>query len=933
MMGLSGGQDRGGYMNHVWHRRAAGRVSVLLVAVLAVPGLGAPAAATSAPTEVATGEGAVAAADRAAPLTDDEVGRWRVTPEGTGAWVVAWTSPTRLPVTDARPEFLRDGSVMGAPQIGADQRTLSLVIEGDTAPDVSDLDVVLSGRLLDEPERVAPPSPAPAYSAPADQSTLADDPGTPGTHPVVTDDYRLAPVKLPGMPAKVEMLGHVVRPEDATASSPLVLFLHGRHNPCYGRPTGSGDREWPCPAGMQPVPSHLGYRYIQQRLATQGYVTVSISANGINAQDWRLDDGGAAARALLIRAHLRHWASSTSPRFLADLDSVVLVGHSRGGEGANRAALTTPLTAPYRIVGQVLIGPTDFGRQTTPYVHTVTVLPYCDGDVADLQGQIYTDAARDVVDDDQALHSSVLMMGTNHNYFNIEWTPPVAVAPAWDDWGGDPDDTCGTATEERLTAREQRKVGRTYVAGAVHLMASGDQSVLPMFDGSHVSVPSAGAADVRTHLVASGRDLRRVGMDAGLGASSANADAQMCVGRTGTRSDERACGRGVDSFQAPHWAPEFPPGIPAVRNVEMGWSTPDAWARIRLHQPLDLSAASSLDLRTIVDTRTGNVRLHVVLRDESGAAVELTPELHGRLPALPRGHFSLSKRWAQTLRVPLAGAGSVDLSRIVAVTLQGESTDGRVWVLDLAAARSDLPATPAKRVARVSLGRAEVVEGDGPADTIARIPYRVTGTLPAEAEIVVVPLDWWDFESVRPIRQRITAQAGYVPIPVEADQRDDRNRRPVAVYAYPMRGIMTGDYSGRLTILDDDPTPTVELVTPKRRVAEGNAAIWRVRLSKPADYGVLVRARFVEGRHREAPLRVEDVRRHWIKVYFGDPPPSRPLHKLDRDLFGYIEAGHRATSFEVPLRRDRSDEGREVATLRVSLLRDRQRQSVHVVDP
>ncbi|MGH3505800.1 MAG: hypothetical protein ACRDO2_01200 [Nocardioidaceae bacterium] len=909
-------------------------MSVLIVAVLAVPGLGAPATATSAPAVTAThGEAVTAAKPAALPQTADEVGRWRVRPHGT-EWVLTWTSPTRLPVTDARPEFLQDDVVLGAPQISADQRTLRLVVEGEIPPAASDLDVVLSGRLLDEPESSAPQSAAPAYSAPADQSTLADDPGTPGTHPVVTDDYRLAPVKLPGMPAKVEMLGHVVRQEDATASSPLVLFLHGRHNPCYGRPTGSVDREWPCPTGMQPVPSHLGYRYIQQRLATQGYVTVSISANGINAQDWRLDDGGAAARALLIRAHLAHWANSTSPRFLADLDSVVLVGHSRGGEGSNRAALTIPLTAPYRIVGQVLIGPTDFGRQTTPYVHTVTVLPYCDGDVADLQGQIYTDAARDVVaDDDQALHSSVLMMGTNHNYFNIEWTPPVAVAPAWDDWGGDPDDTCGTATEERLTAREQRKVGRTYVAGAVHLMASGDQSVLPMFDGSQVAVPSAGDADVRTHLVASGRDLRRIGMDAGLGASSANTDAQMCVGRTGTRSDERACGRGVDSFQAPHWTPEFPPGIPAVRNVEMAWTTPGAWARMRLHQPLDLSAASSLDLRTIVDTRLGNVRLHVVLRDEFDNTVELTPELDGRLPALPQGDFSLGKRWAQTLRVPLTGAGSVDLSRIVAVTLRGESTDGRVWVLDLAAARSDLPATPAKRAARVSLGRVEVLERDGPDDTIARIPYTVAGALPAEAEVVVVPLDWWDFESVRPIRQRITAQTGYVRVPVEADQRDDRNRRPVAVYAYPRRGIMTGDYIGRLTILDDDPTPTIELVTPKRRVTEGNAAIWRVRLSEPTDYGVLVRARFVEGRHRETPLRVEDVRRHWIKIFFGDPPPSRPLHKLDQDLLGYIEPGDRAASFEVPLRRDRTKEGREVATLRITALRHSLRAAVYAVDP
>lgn len=38
------------------------------------------------------------------------------------------------------------------------------------------------------------------------------------------------------------------------------------------------------------------------------------------------------------------------------LDEVVLVGHSRGGEGVDRASLQIPLSAP------------DFGCQTAPYV-------------------------------------------------------------------------------------------------------------------------------------------------------------------------------------------------------------------------------------------------------------------------------------------------------------------------------------------------------------------------------------------------------------------------------------------------------------------------------------------------------------------------------------------------------------------------------------
>ena len=49
------------------------------------------------------------------------------------------------------------------------------------------------------------------------------------------------------------------------------------------------------------MPSYRGYLQAQQLLASQGYVTVSISANGINGQDYLDEDGGAQARSSLVR--------------------------------------------------------------------------------------------------------------------------------------------------------------------------------------------------------------------------------------------------------------------------------------------------------------------------------------------------------------------------------------------------------------------------------------------------------------------------------------------------------------------------------------------------------------------------------------------------------------------------------------------------------
>ena len=112
--------------------------------------------------------------------------------------------------------------------------------------------------------------------------------------------------RLRQMPEPIEMVGHVVEPvlSAATGPRPLVFFLHGRHEPCYQATPGEPNGDWPCGGTMAEIPSHLGYDYVQRRLASQGYTTVSVRVNGINAQDFALDDGGAGARATIVRRHL-----------------------------------------------------------------------------------------------------------------------------------------------------------------------------------------------------------------------------------------------------------------------------------------------------------------------------------------------------------------------------------------------------------------------------------------------------------------------------------------------------------------------------------------------------------------------------------------------------------------------------------------------------
>jgi dienelactone hydrolase len=117
----------------------------------------------------------------------------------------------------------------------------------------------------------------------------------------------------------------------ADGPRPLVLIVHGNH----------GMEDW----------SDGGYGYLAERLASHGFVTVSVDQNYINGT-WSGDFRGRemAARAWLLLEHLRLWRdwqrTPDAPLAgTADLSRVGLVGHSRGGEAVSIAAAFARLPA------------------------------------------------------------------------------------------------------------------------------------------------------------------------------------------------------------------------------------------------------------------------------------------------------------------------------------------------------------------------------------------------------------------------------------------------------------------------------------------------------------------------------------------------------------------------------------------------------------
>ncbi|MFD9003562.1 hypothetical protein ACFV0T_21735 [Streptomyces sp. NPDC059582] len=839
---------------------------------------------------------------------------WRITGEGDARTLV-WRSSAPVPMGDARVEFHAAGRLLGLPAPGRDGRTFRLDLADTRTTDLKDLQVLAGGRRLDAPTAPAasagsggpssaaalPPAPLPAGSV---------DPGRPGAYRTVTGEYALDSVRLPGFAAPVEMRAVVVAPEGAPGRRPLALFLHGRHATCYRATDATGD--WPCPAGTRPIPSYRGYLRDQRLLASQGYVTVSISANGINGQDFAAEDGGAQARSSLVRQHLARWADwaahpATAPAVVrrgprADLSRVLLVGHSRGGEGVNRAALDSLYPPPagqdgyrgpvrWHIRGTVLVGPTIFGQNPVADVPSMTILPGCDGDVSDLQGEVYVDGTRGV-SRGTALHSAVYVVGANHNFFNSEWTPGQAAAPADDDFWDDPeqrDAVCSTGTRTRLTADQQHRAGATYVAAAARLFVAGDDRARELLDGSGRRAPSADPARVLTHAVGANRGAGflpdgPVTVSGGTLCSAVDPDAAV------------AClGSGVGG-SSPHFARWETGRETGRRAVALRWSAPGSAVRVRPAAPVSLSGAKSVALRVIVPPNTGGTRLDVSVTDAAGRRATLGGV---RVDALP-GSERTASYWAREVRVPLTAAtrAGLDLRRVKSLDLTPRSRSGRAWLMDAWAWRPGTPAVHAAALPRVDLGTTTVKEGDSGVRTY-RVPVRVSGRGSGQVRVYVVDPDTGEAKD-----RLVTVRPGGADIDVSVTVKGNtRFSYDVShdVLVKAVRGAVVGAHHGGITVRNDDPMPKISVTPVADRVTEGQPLMWRVTLSEAADaelYAAFAVRPVADG----AELSTKDIDPAWLTEVSGESPdPQRPLSKVDYlTLGGSVPAGQTGVDLSVP---------------------------------
>lgn len=237
-------------------------------------------------------------------------------------------------------------------------------------------------------------------------------------------------------PESLPVQGRAFVPE-GDGPYPVVLIVHGNH--------------------LMEDYSDAGYAYLGEHFASRGFATVSLDQNFLNSSlgdSLSFFDGGLDeendARAWLLLMHLRQlsqWNEQADHAWYGklDLDRVVLIGHSRGGEAVSEAAVFNRLSAypddaslafdfDFGVKGVVAIAPVDHqysprGRPTAPVDVSYLVLHGShDGDVNSFAGAaLYSRLEFDACD--TCFKTGIYLIGANHGQFNTSWGRRDAPAP------------------------------------------------------------------------------------------------------------------------------------------------------------------------------------------------------------------------------------------------------------------------------------------------------------------------------------------------------------------------------------------------------------------------------------------------------------------------------------------------------------------------
>lgn len=539
-----------------------------------------------------------------------------------------------------------------------------------------------------------------------------EDPGSMGPYSVATVDHD-DPNGITGMPIDATGLtapsyiidrawGRIMYPSDGSAGAsppvdpsltnyPVALFLHGRHPTCnlLGG-TWSDYTTTTCPAADH-IPSHQGYDYIMERLASQGIISISIDAFEIQPDQgqWNYD-----ARGRLILKWLdilRDWNDNGTDPFGAifqgklDMTKVALSGHSRGGEAVVAAeVINATWPNPHSIVAVNAIAPTD-QNYSNSISYVSEVAPYYliigarDGDVWTMQGVRTYDRAYPEGAANRQHKSMAIMYGANHNFYNTIWTPTADLGSPnpWhasnDGWGPDP-----------MDAADQRQAGLSTIAGFFRRHLQGFEPYKEIMTGRYE--PSLMPND---RIFWTYQDANRVAVD-----NFEDLPSDVAVNTLGgtnsfsgfTAAEETHLNSGSSDYSLPVGFPSDDYDHDTI-GVKLIWASPGTY-EIELPgaSGFDASAFTHLNLRAgkRADTPMDGINLYINVEDASGTSntFDMQSEQWDPIPAQYRSNNAMMTGVRIPLRAFTQFDSGVDLTQLKKIIIKPQG-DGEMAIDDV----------------------------------------------------------------------------------------------------------------------------------------------------------------------------------------------------------------------------------------------------------
>jgi len=382
--------------------------------------------------------------------------------------------------------------------------------------------------------------------------------------------------------------------------------------------------------------------------------------------------------------------------------------------------LNQSLGAPYGIKAVFPLAPGDFNRFVANNVPLNVLLPYCDGDVLDLQGVHYYDDARYNVPGDQAPKHYELVMGANHTFYNTIWSLSSPFPGGADDWlthvpGGQSDSQCGTVRgNQRLTEGQQRGTALAYMTAFFRVYVGGESQFIPILTGDAPPPPSAQTQNLFVSYHAPDNPELRLDVNRLLNNTNLSVNTLGAAATQTALSPYELCGGEAPQpprclvqsrIRQPHTVPSLRSSKRGLSQLKTGWNDLTGNYKNELPPALgDVSRFQAVQFR--VSVNYDDVRnpagvpqnFRVVLTDASGAIASVRVSDFSSALYYPPGSLRLRLDFStgsavgpvpkvvlNTVRIPLSAFAGVDLKTIRSVQFTfNEQAQGALLITDVA---------------------------------------------------------------------------------------------------------------------------------------------------------------------------------------------------------------------------------------------------------